>query len=117
MSTPSMASYRRTGTSRATLKASGVLYLSAAVTAEPEWRERARGAVAREDQAALDGLALCLCDQAGADAGCRAIEQSAERRGDAHCALPLDITPREISKVKDDSARSLEAPVCPGRRD
>ena len=70
-----------------------------------------------EDQAALDGLALCLCDQVGADAGCRAIEQSAERRGNGHCAVPLDITPWEISEVKDDSARSLEAPVCPGRGD
>jgi hypothetical protein len=71
----------------------------------------------REDQAALDGLALCLCDQVGADAGCLAIEQSAERRGDAHCAVPLDVTPWEITKVKDDSARSLEAPVCPGHGD
>jgi hypothetical protein len=31
--------------------------------------------------------------------------------------VPLHITPWEISEVKDDSAWSLETPVCPGRWD
>src|SRR5207248_10529294 len=82
-------------------------------TCPPPSRLSPRGATERvaqlggENQAALDGLALCLCDQVGADAGCLAIEKSAERRGNGHCAVRSEEHTSELQSPYDLVCRLL----------